>query len=232
MEKSKKEKSIAKSILFYVCVALIAVAAIFAMFTGRTKDKPTFVFGRTFLWVKTESMETTIPARSYILVKKSDGKGLEKGDVIVFRCNDVSSPVYGSLVTHRIYEVTEGGYKTKGDNVLASVDPWTVQEDEIVAVYVKNLKILTYVGRVFSSGFGFMLIAVIFVGLCGALYVPDIVKALKEPEDEKATKEKQEEMERRIREEVRKLESGETVLPESRKAKNKNDEQKENEEKQ
>ena len=64
------------------------------------------------------------------------------------------------------------------------------------------------------------------------MYVPDIVKALKEPEDEKATKEKQEEMERRIREEVRKLESGETVLPESQNTMNKNDEQKENEEKQ
>ncbi len=232
MEKAKKKKSVAKSVVFYVFVALIAVAAVFAVFAGRTKDKPTFVFGRTFLWVKTESMETTIPARSYIFVKKSDGKGLEKGEVIVFRCNDASSPVYGSLVTHRIYEVTDDGYKTKGDNVLSSVDPWTVKEDEVVAVYVRNLKFLTYVGRLFSSGFGFMLIAVIFVGLCGVFYVPDIVKALKEPDDEKAAKEKQEEMERRIREEIRKLESGETVLPEESETIKKDDTQKEDEEKQ
>ncbi len=232
MEKAKKKKSVAKSVVFYVFVALIAVAAVFAVFAGRTKDEPTFVFGRTFLWVKTESMETTIPARSYILVKKSDGKGLEKGEVIVFRCNDASSPVYGSLVTHRIYEVTDDGYKTKGDNVLSSVDPWTVKEDEVVAVYVRNLKFLTYVGRLFSSGFGFMLIAVIFVGLCGVFYVPDIVKALKEPDDEKAAKEKQEEMERRIREEIRKLESGETVLPEDPETIKKDDTQKEGEEKQ
>lgn len=232
MEKAKKKKSVAKCVVFYVLVALIAVAAVFAVFAGRTKDKPTFVFGRTFLWVKTESMETTIPARSYILVKKTDGKGLEKGEVIVFRCNDASSPVYGSLVTHRIYEVTENGYKTKGDNVLSSVDPWTVKEDEVVAVYVRNLKLLTYVGRLFSTGFGFMLIAVIFVGLCGVFYVPDIVKTLKEPDDEKAAKEKQEEMERRIREEIRKLESGETVLPEEPEMIKKDDTQKEDEEKQ
>lgn len=33
-----------------------------------------------------------------------------------FECPDESSPMYGSLIIHRVIDVTDEGYRTKGDN--------------------------------------------------------------------------------------------------------------------
>ena len=206
MEKKDRKLSRIKSVVFYVCVAVILIFAFAALFANRSKGKPSFVFGYSLLWVKTESMEKTIPAQSYVLVKKADVSSLEKGDVITFVCNDPSSPVYGSLITHRIYEKTEEGFRTKGDNVLSVVDGWTVKEDEVVAVYVRNLPFLTALGRLFSSNFGFLLIIVLFLVLCAVFYLPDIFRILKESDEKDAEIDiNEEEIQRRIREEVERL---------------------------
>ncbi|MDY2850889.1 MAG: hypothetical protein SOV55_02095, partial [Candidatus Borkfalkiaceae bacterium] len=47
------------------------------------------------------------------------------------------------------------------------------------------------------------LVIVLFVGSCAFLYMPEIIKALKEDENEKTSKE--EEMQRRIASEIEKL---------------------------
>ena len=199
--RSGKVGKILSQCIFYIALVLILLIAVFLFVRGK-KQEPTFVFGRSFLWVETGSMSPTIEEKSYILVERSDGTGLQVGDVIVFVCRDASQPVYGSLITHRITEVTDGGYRTKGDNVLSTEDPWTVAPGDVVAVYRRGLGFLTVIARVFSSPVGLILIAVLFFGLCGFLYIPSMVKTYREEEQ----KEKDEELARRVAEEVARME--------------------------
>lgn len=183
--------------------AAIVIAVVFAVFTKISKKDdsgPTFVFGKALLWVETPSMEPTIEAKSFISVRKSDGKNLAAGDVITFLCTDKSSAVYGRLITHRIIEVTADGYKTKGDNSVA-VDSWTVKPTEVVAVYEKNLVAMTYIGRVFSSGVGLVLIIGTFLFSCAFIYIPEAIAVLKE--DKEA--EKQKEIAERVEKEVERM---------------------------
>lgn len=92
---------------------------------GGKQSRPTFVFDRTFLWVETESVEPTIDGRSYVMVKRYKGEKIGVGDIIVFECPDESSPIYGSLIIHRVIDVTDEGYRTKGDNEKSLADTWT-----------------------------------------------------------------------------------------------------------
>ena len=199
--RSGKVGKILSQCIFYIALVLILLIAVFLFVRGK-KQEPTFIFGHSFLWVETGSMSPTIEEKSYILVKRSDGTGLQVGDVIVFVCRDASQPVYGSLITHRITEVTDEGYRTKGDNILSAEDPWTVAPGDVVAVYRRGLGFLTVIARVFSSPVGLILIAVLFFGLCGFLYIPSMVKTYREEEQ----KERDEELARRVAEEVARME--------------------------
>ena len=73
----------------------------------------------------------------------------------------------------------------------------------MVAVYVKNLPVFTFFGRVFASPIGLILIAATFIGACAFVYIPEIVHALRD--DDKAENEKDAEIRRRIDEEVERL---------------------------
>lgn len=196
----KSFKKIIGGVFVGILILLLAVSFGVSVI-NKKQNRPTFIFGYALLWVKTGSMEPTIPERSYILVKKYDGQGVVTDDVITFVCKDSSSPVYNGTVTHRVTAVTADGYKTKGDN--SAPDKWTVKEEDVVSKYVGNLPVLTFFGRVFSSSAGLILIAVVFLGSVCFIYVPDIIKALEDEDKQKEIKEK--EIQKRIEEEIEKL---------------------------
>ena len=124
-------KKIIKVILLVIVIVLFAVF-IAVKITNKKQNKPTFIFGHAVLWVETGSMEPTIPTRSYISVKASDGNNLNEGTVITFICQDTSSQVYGQLVTHRIVGITDdgNGYYTQGDNNSVK-DSWVVNKSDV-----------------------------------------------------------------------------------------------------
>ena len=185
--------------LIVVCV----LAAIIVSMVNKRQNKPTFIFGYAVLRVETESMEPTISAKSYILVKKRDGADISVGTVITFICEDKSSAVYGNLITHRVAGVTENGYKTKGDNERSVIDPWTVSDSAVIATYKRNLPVFTFFGRLFASPIGLVFIAATFIGSCAFIYVPEIVNGLKDEDKKNAAK--QAEIDRRVKEEVERL---------------------------
>ena len=151
--------------------------------------------------METGSMKPVIDERSYILVTKYDGGEIKKGDVIIFVCKDASSPVYNALVAHRVESVAEDGLNTKGD-ANPSVDSWTVKKEDIVAVYNKNLPVMTFLGRIFSSGAGLIIVIALSLGACAFVYVPDLIKAVGELCEE----EKEKQISLRVKEEVARLE--------------------------
>lgn len=200
MKKNVSIKKVVGNVLIALVILLLLLTVAVTVI-NKKENKPTFVFGYALLWVKTGSMEPTVPVKSYILVKAYDKSGVKEGDIVTFICNDPTSPVYNGMITHRIFSVTDEGYRTKGDN--SAPDKFIVKDDEIVATYVKNLSVLTFFGRVFSSPVGLMLIVALFVGSTAFLYIPDIINALKDEDKQKEQKEL--EIQKRIEEEIEKL---------------------------
>lgn len=197
----KKAAKVFQTALFVVIIVFILTAVFFMVMNRAKNNRPKFVFGKAILWVETGSMKPEIDERSYILVSSADKKDVKVGDVIVFVCKDKSLPVYNALVTHRVIEVTEAGYITKGDNNPAA-DSLAVAKDDIVAIYDKNLPVCTFFGRIFSSGVGLLIIVAFTLFACAFIYIPDLVKAVKDIK----TENKEEEIDRRVKEEVKRLE--------------------------
>ena len=155
------------------------------------------------LAVATGSMEPSVSVGDAVVVCRTDPDRLQVGDVIVFVCRDTGSAVYGSYITHRITEQTPEGYKTCGDSPLSLPDPWTVQPEDIVAVYEKNLPLMTALGRLFSTPMGMVLVFALFFAVCGFVFIPAVVKTLQEQDEDTLT---EEEFHRLVAREVRRLE--------------------------
>ena len=71
----------------YVLVAILTIFVAVVLFLNLS-GKTVFIFGRSAMWVKTQSMEPTIPEKSYILVREATAEDVEEGDVIVFKSDD------------------------------------------------------------------------------------------------------------------------------------------------
>lgn len=183
MNEAKKRSPII-SVVIWTAIAVAVVLGAAGAFLSRARSKPIFLFGYTCMWVRTGSMEPTIPTESYVLARRADGATVQEGDVITFVCRDESLPVYGSLVTHRVVGVTDEGFVTKGDSALATEDKVKVSPDEVVAVYVKNLPAASFFGRVLLSKAGLWIIIGVFVIGAAGVYVPAIIKGLKTADDE------------------------------------------------
>ena len=181
----KEKKSIIRRIIgivgYTVVIALMLLVA-FILFSNMS-GKVTFIFGRTAMWVKTESMAPVIPERSYILVRKAAAPEVAVGDVIVFKSDDPA--IAGSYNTHRVVEIVGGGaeFVTKGDN-NAVADQYTAKAANVLGVYEKNLPIMTSFGRVLSTTQGIMITFTMIFVIFLIIYVPDMTRAAKKKQDE------------------------------------------------
>ena len=192
-EKEKPKKSASRKALnwAFAAVMIVLVAALAFLIVSNMQGRITFIAGKTVVWVRTESMEPVIPARSYILVEKADPAKLAVGDVILFYSDDPS--LNGALNTHRIIEIDEAGeFVTRGDHNVKE-DDYTAKPDKVVGVYRKNLPVLTQVGRFLSTRGG--------IAVTAAVYVPDLARAAKK----KKSEEKKDEIDERVRAEVERL---------------------------
>ena len=194
----------------WIIIAIVLIALFVKIISNKKSGRPTFIFGYSFLWVETGSMEPTIETKSFILVKQTDGQNLQEGTIITFVCTDESKAVYNQLITHRIINDVnvDGYYKTKGDN-NASSDDWNekggVATSDVVAVYKCNLKVLTFLGRLFSSWAGLAGLCVLFVGTMALVYIPDVVRSLKDDDEKKGQEEKQKQIDLLVQQEVERL---------------------------
>ena len=156
--------------------------------------------------------------RGYILVRETTGADVAVNDVIVFKSDDPA--IKGSLNTHRVVEIIgeNAEFVTKGDHNSLR-DSYTAKAENVVGVYVRNLPVLSVVGRALASKPGMIAaIALMFIIII-AIYVPDIVRASRE-KSENASASREEEIEARIKEEVEKLRSGESSVPDNENEKN------------
>jgi len=156
-----------KKILNIIMTIVLAISGLFVSIGVIQKVTNKTIIPYSIVWVLTESMEGTnedsIPAESYIIVKKYDEDKLkeilEEGDIITFYSRDPS--IEGQLNTHRIYEIDGDLITTKGDN-NSTTDEYKVYYEDIVGVYVKQLPVLTKLTRGFLTPAGLALVLVFF----------------------------------------------------------------------
>jgi len=102
----------------------------------------------------TGSMQKNISSGSLVVFAKT--RTYDVGDVIAFK-------IYNSLVMHRIANVVDKGFKTKGDeNVMT--DPWVVPEN---AVKGKLLFSVPFLGFLISV----MRAPIVFAGVSTILFI-------------------------------------------------------------
>jgi signal peptidase len=150
-----------------VLVALVLIAGIVLVFY-----RPTILAGDTqYKPVYTGSMAPAIGVGSVVLIKPVNPNNLEVGDIICYSFS-------GTTVTHRIIEVTDEGFITKGD---ANEDPdqLTVGKENIIGKVVLNLPILGYVGSFARTSLGYILLVVTPVVTLIGFEIKNIIEELK-----------------------------------------------------
>lgn len=208
----KRVKSCIGTVVTVLCIAVLLFAVI--LIARNARGEVTFLFGKSFIRVRTASMEPGIGAGSYILVARVRTEEIAVGDVITFRSDDPA--IQGQLNTHRVTEILDGGaaFRTKGDNNPVA-DRYVVPADHVVARYVRNLDGLTAIGR---AVFARNIFPVILLVLSAAVFVCAVIEVVRrlhgradgaDGADPDAAHEK--EIERRVREEVERLKNADAA---------------------
>ena len=190
-------KKIIKSVLEGVLIAAVAAVVVVFIITKINGD-PVWIFGRTTMFVMTDSMSPTIEARTYILVKKATADDVEVGDVIVFYSTDPA--IYGQLNTHRIVEKDGDNIVTKGDHNPSTDGAYSAKAENIVGKYVRTMPVLTFIGRIVMQPMGFATVTMFLVVFIVMIVMGDVKANLQEA-IEKENKEKAEAAKQKLFEE-------------------------------
>ena len=197
--KGKIKKSLKIILEVIAGILLLFFLAMFVM--AKASGGPVFIFGKTTMWILTGSMDPTIPPKTYILVEKASGDEVKEDDIVVFISTDPR--IEGQYNTHRIISIDGDKITTKGDGNPADDGPYSAKKENIVGRYVKTLHVMTFFGRIVLSPIGFAIMIVLFLLTTAIAIVPSVKDAVKGKSDEEI---KKEEMDRRVREELEKLE--------------------------
>ena len=173
---SKYIKITAKVLWWLLLILTLALlcSVLGAKFRGEVPQ----MFGYSVMQIVSGSMEPEIPVGSYILVKNCDPEEVREGDIISFYSRELS--IYGHPNTHRVVEppiATENGiqYVTKGDSNLVA-DHATVDEEQLIGVYVGRMDWLTNFVRALDNGLMMVLLMVAQLGTVAAILVPILIK--------------------------------------------------------
>ena len=123
------------------------------------KDETPSFFGFKPFIVLSGSMEPTIKIGDIAIIKNVRKEDLKNGDIIAFRKGT-------SVITHRIVEVNEDEYITKGDNNNTE-DRFPVQYKDIEGVFIKRIPKLGNFAMFLQTTLG----AVIFISIPFILFI-------------------------------------------------------------
>lgn len=186
-------------------VLLTLLASVAVVLISHFRGDVPFAGGYGLVWIRTGSMEPTIPQRSFILLEKVDARDVAVGDVITFISDDPS--IEGERNTHRVTAIVgeHEAFHTRGDNrdTNAAEDKYPAAADKLIGRYVKTLPFLSVMGRFLSSAVGIFAVCLIFLAIIMILYLPDMARIVKEAD--KAKKEKAKLMDELVKKEVERL---------------------------
>lgn len=153
---------VVKSILVKLIYAILIILATYNIYNyvciNVLKQDLPIINGYGTLEVISGSMEPTIDVGDLIIVNTKYDE-LKENDIITFYDEK------GFFVTHRIIEIKDGEYVTKGDN-NNSEDQGTISKNDIVAKYVTRLNGMGKLMASFQSPITMILILVIGILIC------------------------------------------------------------------
>lgn len=141
-------------VLFTCCLIALLLFQLFVVYSKVVLNQSYVrLFGYSSAIVLTGSMEDTISPNDFVITKKQDS--YQKDDIVMYTTSNVS-------VTHRIVEVVEHGFITKGD-ANNTVDEQAVVEEQIIG---KVVCILPQIGAIllfFQSPLGVLVLFSLFL---------------------------------------------------------------------
>ena len=149
---------------------IICIATIIAIFT--VLYRPVSLWGDTrYEPVYSGSMEPAIPVGGVVVIKAVDTETLKVGDIICFKLSESAT----TTVTHRIINITDEGFITKGD---ANEDPdqWIVKKENVIGKAIFTIPYIGYLGYFVRTPIGFILLIVIPATLIIIMEIRSIIK--------------------------------------------------------
>jgi signal peptidase len=120
--------------------------------------------------VFTGSMEPAIPVGGIVVIKPVEPGTLKTGDIICFKFSEDTS------ITHRIINITNGEFETKGD-ANENPDQWTVKKENIIGKVILTIPFIGYLGYFVRTPIGLILLIVL---PASAIIIMEIRNTLKE----------------------------------------------------
>lgn len=158
LEKNKKSKSIG-SILINITLILSIVVLIFAsyfVFSQKDSNSDTYIFGYKPFIISSGSMEPKYMTNSLVIIKKGGYENVQVGDVIAFKPHLLPD----KIAFHRVIEITEDGFITKGDNNEV-IDEELVTEENYVGAESFHTNFTAGIITELSKPFGFVKIIIL-----------------------------------------------------------------------
>jgi signal peptidase len=157
-----------------IILIIIAMSAIVFLVFYR----PVSLWGDTLYEpVYTGSMEPAIPVGSVVVTKPVNPETLKTGDIICFKLSEPTS------ITHRIINITNEGFITKGD---ANEDPdqWIVKKENVIGKLILTIPYIGYIGYFVRTPIGLILLIVLPASLIIIIEIRNIVKELRKQKQE------------------------------------------------
>ena len=160
-----------KIIKIALIISIAAILAIFLLFYrpvslgGDTRYEPVF----------TGSMEPAIPVGSIVVIKPVNPESLKERDIICFKLSQPTS------ITHRIINITDEGFVTKGD-ANEDQDQWIVRKENIVGKAIFTIPYVGYLAYFVRTPLGFTLLIIIPATLLIIGEIRNIIKYRKNKE--------------------------------------------------
>lgn len=148
--KAKKILNVTTTVLFAVVFIFLVVIVVFSV-VQRKAGKDVKIFGHYMFVVMTDSMTPTIEPKEAIWCKAPEDGDIVEGAIITFIAP--SGVLKGQNETHRIEKIeynTDGSISkiyTKGDKEGLPTDDWVLSEDDVKAVYVRTMPLISGIMR-------------------------------------------------------------------------------------
>ena len=146
-------KKIISNLLLGFSILLLLFAIMFSVYV---KGKNEFYINdyKPFI-IASGSMEPNFKINSSVLIKRVDYEAVGVGDVIAFNSGDGEKVIF-----HRIVDIKESGFVTKGDN-NEYVDARFVTKDNFIGTSVFHTNITSTIIAMYSDSYGVMMYLVI-----------------------------------------------------------------------
>ncbi len=190
-QKTKKILNVITTVLFAVVFLFLVVVVVFAV-VQRKEGKDVKVFGHYMFVVMTDSMTPTIEPKEAIWCKVPEEGDIVEGAIITFIAP--SGPLTGQNETHRISKIIydDNGkilkIYTKGDKEGLPNDDWILEEQDVKAVYVRTMPLVSGIMRfVLEKPFvAYVVLIALPLTLVAVLFIVGFVRdRLKKEKEEK-----------------------------------------------